>query len=100
MVAKTTGSKGNWAAVVPMALYFIRASPCESTGISPFLAIQGWEPTTPIQLLYKAWAQQDLGELDLEEWVMLYREKTELPGKQLKQERKNGIREPKRESWI
>jgi len=67
MIAKTTGSKGNWAAVVPMALYFIRASPCEATGISPFLARQGWEPQTPLQLLYKAWAQQDLGELDLEE---------------------------------
>jgi len=71
MIAKTTGKKGNWAAVVQMALYFIRASPCESTGISPFLARQGWEPTTPVQLLYKAWAQHDLGEVDLEEWVMV-----------------------------
>jgi len=77
MVAKTAGSKGNWAAVVSMALYFIRASPCESTGISLFLARQGWEPSTPIQLLYKAWAQQDLGSIDLEEWVMCNSERVE-----------------------
>jgi len=77
MVAKTADSKGNWAAVVPMALYFIRASPCESTGISPFLARQGWEPNTPIQLLYKAWVQQDLGSVDLEEWVMCNSERVE-----------------------
>jgi len=77
MVAKTTGSKGNWAAVVPMALFFIRASPCEATGISPFLARQGWEPSTPIELLYRAWVQEDLGGVDLEEWVILNCERVE-----------------------
>jgi len=77
MVAKTTGSKGNWAAVVPMALFFIRASPSEATGISPFLARQGWEPSTPIELLYRAWVQEDLGGVNLEEWVMLNNERVE-----------------------
>jgi len=52
---------------VPMALYFIRCSPGETTGMSPFMARQGWEPNTPIQLLYKTWAQSDLGEIDLDE---------------------------------
>jgi len=53
-----------------MALYFIRSSPCEATGISRFMARQGWEPSTPIQLLYETWARADLGEVDLEEWVL------------------------------
>jgi len=77
IVAKTTGSKGNWATVVPMALFFIRASPCEATGISPFLARQGWEPSTPIELLYRTWVQDDLGGVDLEEWVLLNSERVE-----------------------
>jgi len=77
MISKIAGSRGNWAAVVPMALYFIRASLCEATGISPFLAKQGWEPQTPLQLLYKVWAQQDLGEVDLEEWVLTSCERVE-----------------------
>jgi len=77
MISKIASSKGNWAAVVPMALYFIRASPCEATGISPFLARQGWEPQTPVQLLYMAWARQDLGEIDLEEWVLRNSERVE-----------------------
>jgi len=41
------------------------------------LARQGWEPCTPIQLLYKAWAQQDLGGVDLEEWVICNSERVE-----------------------
>jgi len=76
-IPREMGSKGNWAAVVPMALYFIRASPCAATGISPFLARQGWEPQTPVQLLYMAWARQDLGEIDLEEWVIRNSERVE-----------------------
>ena len=38
--------------------------------MSPFMAMQGWEPATPVQLLYKAWALTDLGDIDLEDWVM------------------------------
>jgi len=75
IISKTCEKKGNWASVVPMALYFVRCSPCEATGISPFMARQGWEPTTPIQLLYKSWAQADLGDIDLEEWVLDNKEK-------------------------
>ena len=33
------------------------------------MARQGWEPTTPIQVLYKTWAQTDLGDVSLEDWV-------------------------------
>jgi len=77
IIAKTARSKGNWAAVVPMALYFIWASPCDATGISPFLARQGWEPQTPLWLQYKALVQKDLGEVDLEEWVVLNSERVE-----------------------
>ena len=38
-------------------------------GISPFVAKHGWEPTTPLQLLYKSWVQRDIGPIDLEQWV-------------------------------
>ena len=38
MISKLTEKKGNWATVVPMALYFIRRSPCSATGMSPFMA--------------------------------------------------------------
>ena len=69
MIAKTIESKGNWAAVTTMAPYFIRCAPSASTGLSPFMAKQGWEPATPIQLLYKAWGQTDLGNVDLTKWV-------------------------------
>ena len=68
MIAKTIESKGNWTAVTPMALYFICRTPSASTGLSPFMGKQGWEPATPIQLLYKAWGQTDLGNVDLTEW--------------------------------
>ena len=67
MVAKLISKKGNWAAVIPKALYFIRSTPSATTGLSPFMARQGWEPVTPIQLLYKTWAQTDLGDVDLAE---------------------------------
>ena len=38
---------------------------------------QGWEPATPVQLLYKVWLQQDLGNIDLTEWVALNAERVE-----------------------
>ena len=69
MVAKLVEKKGNWASVTAMALYFIRSTPYSGTGLSPFMARQGWEPATPIQVLYKAWAQTYLGDFNLEEWV-------------------------------
>ena len=70
IIAKCTETKGNWAQVVPMALYFLRCMPCRSTGLSPFALKHGWEPTLPLQLLYKRLVQDDLGPIDLEDWVM------------------------------
>ena len=61
-----------------MALYFIRSTPSATTGLSPFMARQGWEPVTPIQLLYKTWAQTDLGDVDLAEWVTVNSERVEI----------------------
>ena len=78
MVAKLVERKGNWASVVPIALYFICSSPCSATGKSPFMARQGWEPATPIQLLYNSWVQTDLGEVDLQEWVMENADRVEI----------------------
>ena len=42
------------------------------------MARQGWEPATPIQLLYKAWIQPDLGKIDLTEWVEINAERVEV----------------------
>ena len=77
MVLKLVEKKDNWAAVTPMALYFIRSTPCNATCLSPFMARQGWEPATLVQVLYKAWAQTDLGEVDLQEWVSENAERVE-----------------------
>ena len=77
MVAKMTDKKGNWANAIPKAMYFLRSTPCSATGMSPFMARQGWEPATPLDLLYKAWAEQDEGNLDLVGWVDLNIERVE-----------------------
>jgi len=69
IISKTTGAKGNWAAVVPRALYFMRTVPSEATGLSPFLAKQGWEPTTPLGLLYEAWLDEELEGMELVDFV-------------------------------
>ena len=70
IVSRRVEKKGNWAEIVPMALYFMRYTPNRSAGVSPFLLKHGWEPTTPLQLLHKGWVKQSLGDVDLEEWVM------------------------------
>ena len=70
VVAKTIVCKGDWAAVLPMALFFLRCTPTSSTGLSPFLITHGWEPSNPIQLLYKSWVDTELGGIDLAEWVL------------------------------
>jgi len=77
IVTKTTGAKGNWASVVPRALYFIRSVPCEATGLSPFVAKQGWEPSTPLSLLYESWLDRDIEGLDLTEFVIQNSERIE-----------------------
>ena len=70
IIAKTVEKKGSWPEIVPMALYFIRSTPCTSLGFAPFQLKHGWEPATPLRLLYKGWVQDALGEVDLEEWVL------------------------------
>jgi len=58
--SKTIDKKGNWASVVPRALFFIRSVPSEATGLSPFMAKQGWEPSTPLGLIYESWLDEEL----------------------------------------
>ena len=60
VIAKCKDAKGNWAQLVPMSLYFLWCMPNRSAGLSPFLLKHGWEPSTPLQLLYKGWVQQYL----------------------------------------
>ena len=77
IIAKSMDCMGNWAAIVPMALYFLRCTPNSATGLSPFVARHGWEQTTPLQVLYKNWAQTDLGEVDLQDWALMNAEKVQ-----------------------
>ena len=70
VIAKCTEAKGNWAQIVPMPLYFVRCLPSTPTGLSPFVLKHGWEPATPLQVLYKGWVQQELGPVDLEQWFL------------------------------
>ena len=77
VIARCMEKRGNWAAIVPMALYFLRCTPNSATGFSPFVLKHGWEPTTPLQLLYKGWVQGDLGAVDLEEWVLVNSDRIE-----------------------
>ena len=52
-----------------MVLYFMRLTPGAS-GFSPFMLSHGWEPNTPLKLLYKVRVKDELGDIDLEEWLM------------------------------
>ena len=97
MVAELV-EKGNWASVVSMALYVIRSSPCSATGMSPFMARQGWEPATPVQILYKSWAQTDLRDIDLEDWVMENAERVEL-AREKSIVNKSTITEKRKQVW-
>ena len=69
MIANCTEAKGNWSEIVLMALFFMRMTPCVSSGVSPILLKHGWEPNTPLQLLYKGWVQEDLGDDELDQWI-------------------------------
>ena len=77
VITKCHEQKGNWAQIVPMSLYFIRCMPNRSTGISPFLAMHGRDPSTPLQLSYKGCVQRDIGPIDLEEWVEVNSERVQ-----------------------
>jgi len=63
--------------VVPRALYFMRSVPSDATGLSPFLVKQGWEPSTPLGLLYESWLDGELEGLDLTEFVVENSERVE-----------------------
>ena len=53
VVAKSVDTKGNWAQVVPMALYFLSSTPNRASGLSPVILKHGWKLTTPLKLLCK-----------------------------------------------
>ena len=69
VIVKTMEARGNWAKIIRLALYFLRCTPSASTGVSPFLVTHGWEPRTPLKVLYESWVQRDLGGTDLSEWI-------------------------------
>ena len=69
IILKTVEARGNWARVLPLTLYFIRCTPTTSTGVSPFLLTHGWEPRTPLQMLYQSWVKKDLENVDLDDWI-------------------------------
>ena len=46
-------------------------------GDQPLFATHGWEPATPLQVLYQSWVQSDLGGIDLAEWVQVNSERLE-----------------------
>ena len=77
MVLKTIEARGNWARVLPLALYFIRCTPSESTGVSTFMLTHGWEPRTPLQVLYQSWVKQDLEKVELTDWILENQERVE-----------------------
>ena len=77
VITRCTESRGNWAQIVPMAMYFLRCMPSRTTGLCPFKAKHGWEPTTHLQILYKGWVQQDLGPVNLEEWTTVNAERVQ-----------------------
>ena len=77
VVLKTIEAKGNWAKVLPLALYFLRCTPSASTGVSPFLLTHSWEPRTPLQVLYQSWVESDLGGIDLADWILENQERVE-----------------------
>ena len=77
IILKTIQSKGNWARVLPLVLYFIRCTPAASTGFSPFLMTHGWEPRTPLQVLYQSWAKKELQNMDLTDWIEENQERLE-----------------------
>ena len=70
MIAKAVERKGNWAEVVHTCLYFMRMMPSASSGVSLFLLMHGWEPVTPIRLMYKNWVQDVFGETDGDAWLV------------------------------
>ena len=70
MIQKCIENKREWSDMLPYILYFIRMTPNRCTFFSPFLVTHGWEPVTPVQLLFKGWVGEEFREFDLQDWVV------------------------------
>ena len=77
-MAKLVEKKVNWASVVPMALYFIRTSPCNATGHEFHYGTTGVGTSYTGTTIVQSWSHTDLGEIDLEDWVIQNAERVEL----------------------
>ena len=77
MIQKCIEEKRYWAEVVPLVLFFIRMTPVQTSGFSPFMIKHGWEPVTPLQLLYKGWVQKEFEDIDITDWVILNMERVQ-----------------------
>ena len=69
--------------------------PNVSSGYFPLKLRHGWKPNTPLKLQYSVWVQDNLGGMNLEEWVLenaervqALREKTKVKYKEVSKLRK------------
>ena len=69
MVHKCIERKSEWADMSPMALYFLRMTPSRTSGFSPYMIVHGWEPDSPVSLLYKGLTGEEHEEWDIADWV-------------------------------
>ena len=58
-----------WPDLVPLALYFIRMTLTQTSGFFSYKNFHGWEPPSPVDLLYQGRVDDDLKELDILQWV-------------------------------
>ena len=70
MVSKYSDDKRDWADLLSLVLYFIRVTPAQSSGFSPYKIVHGWEPASPVELLYRGWVDEELEGLNISDWVM------------------------------
>ena len=68
--SKDSGKEGKLARGGTYSTVFHQVHTLCVCGFLPFLFKHGWEPITPLQLLYKRWVQQSLGNIDLQQWVI------------------------------
>ena len=69
MLAKCKAEGRSWSELLPMVLFILRMTPCNSSGFSPFLLFHGWEPNTPATLLYHAWVSEEPEKLWVVDWI-------------------------------
>ena len=53
MVQKCASTRKEWDDMLPMALYFIRFTPSQSSVFSLYKVVHGWELDSRVSLLYK-----------------------------------------------